>query len=127
VLLALGLMIAHYYGLTAFACVWYFRRDIAAGGSALWMKGILPLIGGLILIFAFIRSAIDMWDPNYGYLGGWTVPGIGWTIGSVFLFGVGTILLGLPVMLLLSTRAEQKPFFRGESLHRDTPVLAPEI
>jgi len=127
VLLALGLMIAYYYGLTAFACVWYFRRDIAAGGSALWMKGILPLIGGLILIFAFIRSAIDMWDPNYGYLGGWTVPGIGWTIGSVFLFGVGTILLGLPVMLLLSTRAEQKPFFRGESLHRDTPVLAPEI
>jgi amino acid transporter len=126
VLLALGLMIAYYYGLTAFACVWYFRKDIAAGGSALWMKGVLPLVGGLILIFAFIRSAIDMWDPNYGYLGGWTVPGLGWTIGSVFLFGMGTILLGLPIMLLLSRREEQKPFFRGEALHRDTPVLAPD-
>ena len=24
---ALGLMIAFYYGMTGFACVWYFRRD----------------------------------------------------------------------------------------------------
>jgi hypothetical protein len=29
-------------------------------------------------------------------------------------------------MILLAMRAEQKPFFRGESLHVDTPVLAPE-
>ena len=127
VLLAIGLQIAFYYGLTAIACVWYFRKDIATGGADLWMKGVLPLLGGLILIFAFIRSAIDMWDPDYGYLGGWTVPLLGWTIGSVFLFGIGSILLGLPVMLALSAREEQKPFFRGEALHRDTPVLAPDI
>ena len=25
---ALGLMIAFYYGMTGFACVWYFRRDL---------------------------------------------------------------------------------------------------
>src|SRR4029077_8649227 len=126
VLLAIGLQIAFYYGLTAIACVWYFRKDIATGGADLWMKGVLPLLGGLILIFAFIRSAIDMWDPDYGYLGGWTVPLLGWTIGSVFLFGIGSILLGVPVMLALSAREEQKPFFRGEALHRDTPVLAPD-
>jgi hypothetical protein len=27
---------------------------------------------------------------------------------------------------LIARRSEQKPFFRGESLHHDTPVLAPE-
>ena len=75
VLLAIGLQIAFYYGITAFACVWYFRKDIAHGGRDLWIKGILPMLGGLILLFAFVKSAIDMWSPDYGYLGGWTVPG----------------------------------------------------
>jgi amino acid transporter len=126
VLLALGLQIAFYYGLTAFACVWYFRKDIASGGSDLWSKGILPVVGGLMLLFAFIKSAVDMWQPDYGYLGAWTVPGLGWEVGSVFLLGVGSILLGLPIMFLLAQRAEQQAFFRGETLHADTPVLAPE-
>jgi peptidoglycan biosynthesis protein MviN/MurJ (putative lipid II flippase) len=126
VLLALGLQIAFYYGLTAFACVWYFRKDIASGGSDLWSKGILPVVGGLMLLFAFIKSAVDMWQPDYGYLGAWTVPGLGWEVGSVFLLGVGSILLGLPIMFLLAQRSEQQAFFRGETLHADTPVLAPE-
>jgi hypothetical protein len=46
VLLAIGLQISFYYGITAFACVWYFRKDIAQGGKDLWLKGILPLLGG---------------------------------------------------------------------------------
>lgn len=126
VLLALGLQISVYYGLTALACVWYFRRDIARGGRDLWFKGVFPLIGGLMLAFAFVWSAIDMWQPDYGFLGGWTVPGLGIEVGSVFVLGVGSIMLGLPVMFLVSRLSEQKPFFRGESLHADTPVLAPE-
>jgi len=47
-------------------------------------------------------------------------------IGSVFLLGMGSIVLGLPIMFLIARRQEQKPFFRGESLHHDTPVLVPE-
>lgn len=120
VLLAIGLMIAFYYGITAYACVWYFRNDIKRGGKALWTKGILPLLGALILTFAFFKSAIDMLSPDYGYLGG--VGGI----GSVFILGMGSILLGLPIMWLVSRRSEQGPFFAGETLHRDTPVEAPE-
>jgi amino acid transporter len=126
VLLAIGLQISFYYGITAFACVWYFRKDIAQGGKDLWLKGILPLLGGLILLFAFVKSAIDMWSPDYGYLGGWTIPGTSVEIGSVFLLGIGSIILGLPIMFLIARRQEQKPFFRGESLHHDTPVVAPE-
>ncbi|MGC1208348.1 MAG: hypothetical protein WA880_10390, partial [Ornithinimicrobium sp.] len=59
-------------------------------------------------------------------LGGWTVPGLGFEIGSVFMLGMGSILLGLPVMFLVSRLDEQKAFFRGETLHADTPVLAPD-
>ena len=70
VLLAIGLMIAFYYGITAYACVWYFRNDIRRGGKALWTKGVFPLLGALILTFAFFKSAIDMLSPDYGYLGG---------------------------------------------------------
>ena len=43
VLLAIGLMIAFYYGITAYACVWYFRKDILSGGKDLLVKGLLPL------------------------------------------------------------------------------------
>lgn len=124
VLLAIGLMIALYYGLTAYACVWYFREDIRGGGSDLWTKGILPLVGAIMLTFAFFKSALDMLSFDYGYLGGWSVGGV--EIGSVFLLGMGSILLGLPVMWLVSLAKEQKQFFAGESLHRDTPVKAPE-
>ena len=126
VLLAIGLMIAFYYGITAYACVWYFRNDIKRGGKALWTKGVLPLLGALMLTVAFFKSAFDMLSPDYGYLGGLTVPGTSWEIGSVFLFGIGTILAGLPIMWLVSRRAEQGPFFAGETLHRDTPVEAPD-
>jgi hypothetical protein len=119
-------MIAFYYGITAYACVWYFRHDIRDGGTALWIKGVLPLLGALMLTFAFFRSAFDMLSLDYGYLGGWTVPGLGWEIGSVFLLGIGSMALGLPLMWVLSRREEQKPFFKGHTLHVDTPVEAPD-
>ena len=56
----------------------------------------------------------------------WKAAGYLVSIGSVFLLGIGSIVLGIPIMILIGRRGEQKPFFRGESLHHDTPVLAPE-
>src|SRR6516225_2190300 len=46
---AIGLYIAFYYGLTAFACVWYYRKTLRENARNLWMRGILPLLGGLIM------------------------------------------------------------------------------
>jgi amino acid transporter len=40
---ALGLMIAFYYGLTGFACVWFFRRNIRSVKGAL-LAGVLPFL-----------------------------------------------------------------------------------
>jgi hypothetical protein len=119
---SLGLAIAFYYAVTAFSCVWYFREDIRAG-RGVWVKGILPLVGGLLLLAAFVKSAYDMWQPDYGS-GFWTVPGLGWEIGSVFLLGVGSLLLGFVLMSFVYLW--DKSYFRGETLHRDTPVLVPD-
>ena len=42
---ALGWMIAFYYGLTGFECVWYYRGDLRNSARDLWVKGIIPLVG----------------------------------------------------------------------------------
>ncbi|CAM5231800.1 APC family permease [Streptomyces californicus] len=39
---ALGLMICFYYALTAFACVWYFRAELARSARDLVFKGLFP-------------------------------------------------------------------------------------
>src|SRR5208337_5018765 len=41
---AIGLYIAFYYGLTAFSCVWYYRKTLRNSTRDLWMRGILPLL-----------------------------------------------------------------------------------
>src|SRR5258705_10121333 len=65
-ILALGLQIAFYYGLTGFASAWYFRRELTANAKNLWLKGILPVVGGVVLFAAFIKSATDFWKVDSG-------------------------------------------------------------
>ncbi len=112
---ALGLMICFYYGLTAFACVWYFRHDLRRSARDLWVKGVMPLLGGLILAAVFVQTAVDTLDPAYG--SGSSVFGL----GSVFVIGIGLLVLG--AVLMLVWRARHPAFFRGETLRQDTPAL----
>jgi amino acid transporter len=118
-ILSLGLAIAFYYGITGYACVWYFRKELTSSPRNLFLKGILPLLGALMLTYAFVQSAIDMWQPDYGYtelLG----------IGGTFVMGIGSLVVGAVLMVVWSFNAAAKPFFAGESLNRETPVLVPE-
>ena len=116
---SLGLAIAFYYGITGFACVWYFRSSLTSSTRNLFLRGIFPLIGAVLLTYAFVQSAIDMWDVDYGYS---TIFGIGGT----FVVGVGALAIGAVLMVVWSFFAEAKPYFAGESLNRDTPVLVPD-
>ncbi|MCB0899541.1 MAG: APC family permease [Actinobacteria bacterium] len=116
-ILSIGLAIAFYYGITAFAAAWYFRKEAMAGVRDFFVLFFFPLVGGLVLTAVFFKSAADMLDPDYGYT---TLFGV----GGVFVMGVGSLLIGVVFMYLWQWKAP--PFFRGETLHRDTPVLVPE-
>src|SRR6266567_3922286 len=59
--IAIGLYIAFYYGLTGFACAWYYRKNLRSSLRNLWMQGILPTLGGPILYFALAWSLHDDW------------------------------------------------------------------
>ncbi|WP_370092446.1 APC family permease [Streptacidiphilus sp. MAP12-20] len=102
-ILSIGLLIACYYGTTALACVWHFRRRLRESPRELLLKGVLPLLGGLMMLAAFARSAHDMIAPGYGST---SFHGV----GGVFLLGIGSFVLGVPVMLVV--RARFRRFFR---------------
>jgi amino acid transporter len=118
-ILSLGLAIAFYYAITGYACVWYFRRELFRNAHNVVFKFLFPLLGALMLTAAFVFSAIDMVDPDYGYT-------VIWGIGGVFVVGVGSLAVGVVLMVLWFLFAGSKPFFRGESLNRETPILVPE-
>lgn len=114
---SLGLAVAFYYGITAYACAWYFRRTLFSSVRNLFMRGIFPLLGGLSMTWAFVQSAIDMIKPDYGY----TVYG---PIGGVFVLGVGMLVLGIPLMLLCFVG--NRDFFQGKTLTASTEVKVPD-
>ena len=121
---ALGLMIAFYYGMTGFACVWWFRKDLARGGRELLLKGVLPLFGGLVLAAFFVFGLYEDWKAVNSQ-STWLMPfSPHWRIGGIFLTGVGALALG--VILMLVYRFVSPAFFRGETLNKDTPILVPE-
>ena len=113
-ILSLGLMICFYYGITAFAAAWYFRRELV-GVKAILLKGVAPVLGGLTLAAVFVKLVVDTVDPEYG--SGGSVFGL----GTVFVLGVGVLLLGVVVMFVWQARSPA--FFRGETLKHDTPTL----
>jgi amino acid transporter len=114
-ILALGIMICFYYGLTAFACVWYFRKESFTGLHNFVFKFLFPLLGGLGLFGVLMVTLHDSASPEYG--SGASIFGV----GLVLILGVGLIVAGLALML--GWRAKEPAFFRGETLRKDTPAL----
>jgi amino acid transporter len=101
---ALGLMIAFYYGLTGFACAWYYRRTLTRSLRRFLLVGVAPFTGGAILFFVFVRSCIDLGRADAGsttYFG----------IGSPLVIGVGFLALGA-VLMTIWRLAGHGEFFR---------------
>ena len=110
----LGMMICFYYGLTAFACVWYFRKQWFDSTRNVFFTFLFPLIGGVILAYLFVQTLIDSMDPDYG--SGSNIGGL----GLVFILGVAVIGLGIVIMIVQAIR--RPAFFRGETLSLDAPA-----
>jgi amino acid transporter len=112
---ALGLMIAFYYGLTGFACVVYYRRELFNSVRNFVMIGVLPLLGGLMLFGVLVKSCIDLSKPENSESGN------SWLgLGPPLVIGIGSMLLG--VLLMLWWSAGHKDFFR-----RKPEVVSPAI
>jgi amino acid transporter len=120
-----GIFIASYYGLTGFACVWYYRRNLRTSARNLWMQGILPFVGALILWFLGGWSLWEDYDVatenDYTM---YTVPGIHWQVGGVFVIVLLASLIGFVFWLYL--RITQPAFFKRQTLTRATATLVPD-
>jgi amino acid transporter len=121
---ALGLMIAFYYGLTGFACAWYFRRTLTTSVRRFLLVGVAPLLGGLTLLWVFVRSCMDLGRADAGST---TLFGI----GSPLVIGLGFLLMGVVLMLIWRLAGHREFFARRpeaavrESVEADAvPTLA---
>jgi amino acid transporter len=121
---SIGLMIAFYYGLTGFACVWFYRKTLTSSFRNFIMRGVFPGLGGLMLAAVFIYGLIQFAAPD------WLTDDDGknvtiFGIGAEAVVGVGGLLIGLVLMAIWWII---KPdYFRGKTLPRrsDDLLLAP--
>ncbi|MGQ0803184.1 MAG: APC family permease [Actinomycetota bacterium] len=104
-LVALGFMIAFYYGLTGFACVIYYRRVLFKSVRNFLFIGLSPFLGGAMLTYIFWEAWFYYADPANSSSGKeWL------NVGPPLVIGVALILFGVPLMLLWLLRAPE--FFR---------------
>src|SRR5580700_10032475 len=97
-----GVFIALYYGLTGFASFWYYRKTLLTSMRNFWMRGIIPLLGGLIMYFLGGWSLWEDYDVNTGNsYTTYTIPGAHWQIGGVFVIVFLTSLVGLVIWIIL--------------------------
>ena len=117
---AIGVMIAFYYGLTGFACAWYYRHELTESVHGFLLKGLIPFLGGVMLFGGMILTLIQDWKPDNSYVV-FSIPGTNSQTGWAFVLGIGSIVVGL-LLMLVSTRV-YRAFFSGQTLNRDTPIF----
>jgi amino acid transporter len=109
---SVGLLIAFYYGLTGFAAPWVFRHELRSSRRTLWLSGILPAIGGLTLLAAFVLSI-------HAYLPASSSASSLWGLGGIFLIGAGALVVG--AILMVVRRCQSPSFFARRSPAASTP------
>ncbi|EUA88433.1 putative amino acid transporter domain protein [Mycobacterium ulcerans str. Harvey] len=79
------MLVCWYYGITAFACMWYFRKELFTSLRNVVFKFLCPLLGGMMLLLVFIVSVRESMDPRHG--SGASIAGV----GLVFYLGFGIL------------------------------------
>jgi hypothetical protein len=112
---ALGLMIAFYYGLTGFACAIYYRRELLSSAKGFFAAGVMPVLGGVMLAYIFVKSVSDFTGRHDKFLG------LASPLQIATIFGI----LGIAFMLL--QRINSPEFFRRkpELAKKGSLIVAP--
>jgi len=89
---ALGFSVCFYYGFTGLACAFYFRRDLFKSARNFFLAGLIPLVGGLMMIYVGIKA--------YSY---YSTPGNNYShallgIQTPILVGIGGLIVGIVLM-----------------------------
>ncbi|MEY4039251.1 MAG: hypothetical protein RLZZ52_119 [Actinomycetota bacterium] len=112
---SLGLLIAVYYGLTGFASTWFFRKTLFMNARNFFMRGLIPLLGGLIMTVVFIYGLQQFLMPD------WLVDDAG---NNVTIFGAGAVgvvgLMSIAVgaILMIWWNLVNSDYFKGKTLER---------
>jgi amino acid transporter len=101
---SLALTIAFYYGITGFACVVYYRRELFKSARNFLFIGVLPFVGAASLTFILVKAVIQYSDPHSGYAKAFL------GIGSPIAIAMIMIILGLVFMAIQRVRMPE--FFR---------------
>jgi amino acid transporter len=99
---ALGFGIAFYYGITGFACTWFYRHELRKNFKTLLYAGILPLAGGIMLLYIFLRALLFNLNPDNTFTEFFG-------IGAPVVIGIGALLIG--AVLMLFARPKYRGFF----------------
>jgi amino acid transporter len=117
---SVGLMIAFYYGMTGYACVWYYRKTLTGNVRDLMMRGVVPLLGAIMLTVVFAYGLISYSKPDYLVDDeGNNVTILGF--GAVAVVGIGALVLG--VIMMFVWWALSPSFFKGQTLPRRSDLL----
>jgi amino acid transporter len=141
---ALGFGIAFYYGITGYACVIYYRKQIFKSFKNFLFIGLAPLVGAVFLTAIFVIAIFYYSNPANSYISGqaWLtfvhfnfhLLGLHLYVrrglGPPLVLGVGLLLVGVPLMIYWRLRHPQ--FFRrdreaAESLDATPPPLTPGV
>src|SRR5271154_1331655 len=113
-LTAIGFPICFYYGFTGVPCAWYYRHDLAESTRNLFLLGVGPLLGGLMLFAVGIKAAFYYADTSHVE----SKPILG--IPLPLWMGIGGMVLGAIIMLI------SRPYFR-EFFARKTETAPPGL
>ena len=133
---ALGFGIAFYYGMTGFACVFYYRKHLFKSFKNFIFIGLAPFLGAAILTVLFVIAIFYYSDPVNSASGtqAW-LPFIHFNftflhqhfyvkkgLGPPLVLGIGLLLIGMPLMLIW--KINHPEFFQRDRETAETGRLA---
>jgi amino acid transporter len=101
---ALGLCVAFYYGLTGFACVIVYRRELFKSVRNFVLMGAVPALGGATMVFLLVESCLSLVRNASGAAFG---------IGLPLAVAAGSLITG--IILMVAARLALPAFFRRKA------------